>query len=312
MTADILGSLKIAVLCGGPGAEREVSLASGATVFSALRQAGLDAVKIEVPEKGHEKVVEDLDCHVAVLMLHGEFGEDGHAQEILEKKGIAFTGSDAKACAVTMDKNASKTLFRDKGIPTLPWVAASAGDDVKRMLRDAGLAAPLVVKPNSRGSSVGVSIVHDLGGLDEAVNLALSMDDKVLIEQFAEGRELTVGWLNGQLLPAIELAPDGTFYDYRAKYLSDRTKYLCPAELGEAETLVYEVAQKVIDHSLVRDLSRVDIILKEKQPYVLEINTLPGFTAHSLVPLAARTAGIAMPDLCRRLVEMAALRGNLL
>lgn len=308
-----LKQLNVAVLCGGPGPEREVSLASGDTVYSALKQNGYQVTKVEVPERGHEETVENLDCQVAVMMLHGEFGEDGHAQSLLERKGIAYTGPDAEACALAMDKDATKRLLRREGIPTADWAMIESVADIDKALGESGVTVPFVVKPNSKGSSVGISIIRDKADIVAAVEKALAVDEKVILETFIKGKELTLGWLDGSLLPIIELAPDGEFYDYNAKYISEKTLYICPAELdkGTADT-INEIGKKVFEIMSVRDLSRVDILLGPVSPMVLELNTSPGFTSHSLVPLAARTAGIDMGQLCEKLVAMAAKRGGLL
>jgi D-alanine--D-alanine ligase len=308
-----LKQLNVAVLCGGPGPEREVSLASGDTVYSALKQNGYRVVKVEVPQHGHEETVENLDCQVAVMMLHGEFGEDGHAQSILEHKGIAYTGPDAKTCALAMDKDATKRLLRSTGIPTADWAVIESVTDIDKALGVSGITVPFVVKPNSKGSSVGISIIRDASEIASAVEKALAVDEKVLLETFVQGKELTLGWLDGRLLPIIELAPDGDFYDYNAKYISEKTLYICPAELdGDTAGKINDIGKKVFEIMSVRDLSRVDILLGPVSPMVLELNTSPGFTSHSLVPLAARTAGMDMGQLCERLVAMAAKRCGLL
>lgn len=308
-----LARIKTAVLCGGPGVEREVSLNSGESVYAALAGAGFDVEKAVVPEAGFEAFLNDLDCQVAVMMLHGEFGEDGRPQALLEKRGIPFTGPDAAACRIAIDKDMSKQLFRQHSVPTADWVVVESVAEAGAKMAEAGLAAPVVVKPNSLGSSVGVAIVRAPEDLEPAVTKALAVDPRVMIEPFMPGRELTIGWLDGNLLPIIELVPDGTFYDYNAKYISDKTEYRCPAELDPGdEAASRSAAENVLKIVSARDLSRVDIILGPSGPMVLEVNTSPGFTSHSLVPLAARRAGIAMEDLCARLVEMAARRGGLL
>ena len=307
-----LAGLKAAVLCGGPGVEREVSLNSGQAVYRALHEAGFRVEKAVVPETGYKAFLEELDCQVAVMMLHGEFGEDGRSQEVLERRGIAFTGSDSRTCGLAMDKNATKLLFRRCGVPTPDWVVLDDTASALAAVKKAGMGAPLVVKPNARGSSVGVTIVRDLATLPEAVEKALAVDSLVLAERFVAGRELTVGWLDGKILPIIELAPDGTFYDYHAKYLSDKTEYRCPASLAYTElSAVRSVAENILRNIPLRDLARIDIMLGSYGPQALEVNTSPGFTSHSLVPLAASRAGIEMRELCSRLVEMAARRGGL-
>lgn len=308
-----LARLKTAVLCGGPGVEREVSLNSGASVHAALTAIGFNAEKAIVPETGYDGYLESLDCQVAVMMLHGEFGEDGRPQRLLEKRGIPFTGPTAASCEIAIDKHRTKELLRRNNVPTADWIVVSDSKGVHEKMAAAGIALPVVVKPNSRGSSVGVAIVREPDDLVPAVAATLTVDTVAMIEAFLPGRELTIGWLDGNLLPIIELSPDGIFYDYNAKYISDKTRYLCPAPLAAEETAtVNAIAEKVLEIVVVRDLSRVDIILGPSGPTVLELNTSPGFTSHSLVPLAARTAGIDMEQLCSKLVEMAARRGGLI
>lgn len=300
---------RMVVLCGGPGGEREVSLDSGRNVHEALIRAGAANDLVVVPESGAEAFLENLDCRLAVMMLHGEFGEDGGAQRILERRGIAFTGSDSRASALAMDKNASKKLFRAHGIPTPRWAEGRTPREIVARAGELGLVYPLFVKPNARGSSVGVSRVDHPADLAAAAEKALSIDTSALAEEMVIGREVTVGWLDGKALPFIELFADGQFYDYRAKYKSDATRYVCSPALapGIAEAIARFAVEAT---SLIgtRDLARVDMMLGEKGPMVLEVNTLPGFTAHSLVPMAARAAGIPLEDLCLRLVAMAAGR----
>lgn len=304
--------LTVAVLCGGPGGEREVSLASGDNVHQALLRAGLDNRLVVVPEERPEDCFEALDCRVAVMMLHGEFGEDGKAQTILEKRGIAYTGSDARACALSMDKDASKKLFVEQGIPTARWAVTDDAVTARDAVRGAGLSYPLFVKPNDRGSSVGVGKVESPDDLTAMVAETLKQSGLAIMEEMIEGRELTVGWLNGAILPAVELIADGVFYDYRAKYLSDDTRYICPADL--APSMAGEIAdhaRAVADCLAVRDLARIDIMLGENGPQVLEANALPGFTSHSLLPMAAKAAGMGMEQLCLELVAMAARRAGI-
>lgn len=300
----------VAVLCGGPGAEREVSLASGSEVHAALGRAGLEARLVTVPEKNPEDFLETLDCGLAVMMLHGEFGEDGGAQEILERRGLAYTGSGPEACRLAMDKAAVKALMRDAGVPTPRWALVRSAAEAEAGVRTAGLLYPLFVKPNSRGSSVGVTRVDSPASLAGAVERALACGCDALIEEMAAGREMTVGWLDGRVLPVIEMEAAGGFYDYHSKYESGETRYHCPADLSE------ELAEEIRVHTEeivrivgARDLARVDFILTESGPRFLELNALPGFTSHSLVPLAASRIGLPMERLCLSLVAMAAERG---
>ncbi len=302
----------VVVLCGGPGGEREVSLASGENVHLALGRAGLENLLVRVPAEEPERVLENLVCRVAVMMFHGEFGEGGAAQRILERRGIAFTGSDSRSCALTMDKNAIKELFVREGVPTARWAVGDSPERLVSAVGRAGLSYPLFAKPNFGGSSVGVSRANNPGELAKVAEAILAMDRLALAEEMVIGREMTVGWLDGRVLPIIELVADGTFYDYRAKYQSDATRYLCPADLedGLADSIRRHVA-KAVEAAGGRDLARVDLLLGADGPRFLEINSLPGFTSHSLFPLAAAKGGIPLERLCLSLVAMAAGRAGI-
>ncbi|MDR3212134.1 MAG: D-alanine--D-alanine ligase [Planctomycetota bacterium] len=310
-----LQRLKTAVLCGGPGVERAVSLESGDAVWRTLTSSGFRVTKAVLPEVGYNEYLEKLDCQVAVMMLHGEFGEDGQPQAILERRGIPFSGPDSETCRLAIDKAAVKARLDQVGVATPRWLTPDSNEtpiSLVARLEASEINPPLVVKPNSRGSSVGISIINKMSQLPAAIALAREVDEHILIEEFISGRELTIGWLDGEVLPIIELTPDGPFYDYRAKYKSDKTRYICPAHLDPLTyDKVREMTEAVLTLTRIRDISRVDIILSEKGPYALEVNTSPGFTSHSLVPLAARQAGITMAALCSRLVEMAANRAGL-
>ncbi len=300
---------RIAVLCGGPGAEREVSLNSGENAHQALIRAGLVAEKVIVPETDPESCLRALDCQVAVLMLHGEFGEDGTAQRILTERGIAFTGSEAEVCALAMDKNACKELMRKANIPTARWAVCGNAADAENAVAAAQLSYPLFVKPNSRGSSVGVTRVGTPAELAAAVEKALAEDTLALIEELVQGPELTVGWLDGKVFPVIQLSADGVFYDYHAKYISNETRYLCPAPLdAETTALVKRYAAETAALIGMRDVARVDLMLGRAGPMVLEINTLPGYTTHSLLPMAAAAARMSIEELSVRLAALAAAR----
>lgn len=304
MDMNTLGTARIAVLCGGPGVERDVSLQSGACVTEALLAAGLHAEKHVV--SGDPGDIVNLDADLAFLALHGEFGEDGTVQRLLEERGLPYTGSDPATSALAMDKHAAKRVFAKHDIPTPAGVLLRMGDTPARCVEEAGLAYPVVVKPNSRGSSVGVQIVRAPDSLAEAVAAARAIDDAVLVETFLAAREMTVGLLGGTMLPVVELRTGREFYDFEAKYLSDATEYICPAPLdaGEAER-IKEVAKRAVDALGIRDMGRVDILLAGDVPYVLEINTIPGMTSHSLLPKAGAAAGWSFPELCRRIAELA-------
>ncbi|MDR1520328.1 MAG: D-alanine--D-alanine ligase [Planctomycetota bacterium] len=299
----------VAVLCGGPGGEREVSLNSGRNAHQALLRAGVDSRLVVVPAESPEETLESLSCRVAVLMLHGRFGEDGTAQRILERRGVVFTGSDSAAAALAMDKAAAKGIFRRNDIPTPNWAVGDSLERLVEAVEEARLSYPLFVKPNSGGSSVGVSPVWRPEYLPAAARLALADDCLALAEEMVVGRELTVGWLDGEILPIIELRADGIFYDYRAKYLSEATRYACPADLPERIAAeVGRVADLAIRALGTRDIGRADIMLGPGGPMILEVNALPGFTSHSLVPMAAGASGMSLENLCLRLVGLAGMR----
>ncbi len=297
--------LKIAVLMGGPSAEREISLKSGTAVVNALATTGAKIVPVDVPET---KFSIPTDVDVAFVALHGTFGEDGTLQRMLEDSGIAYTGSGPEASARAFDKIAAKTEFLAVGIPTPKYeIFDRAQTDLRRL---ALLGFPLVVKPSRQGSSVGVSVVQEETDLEEACQIAWHYDDRLLIEQFIGGRELTVGIVDGHALPVIEIHPKHDFFTYEAKYTKGQTDYLVPAPLDiKIEAQVKKLALRAYDCLGCRDLARVDLILAENnEVFVLEVNTIPGFTETSLVPQAARAAGIEFPDLCVRLVQMALAR----
>ncbi|MDR3078036.1 MAG: D-alanine--D-alanine ligase [Planctomycetota bacterium] len=301
----------VAVLCGGPGGEREVSLASGENVHQALLRAGLINDLVALPAENPEAVLEKLSCRVAVMMLHGRFGEDGAAQRILERRGIVFTGSDSRAAALSMDKNAAKLVFASHGIPTPAWATGGSRDGLAKAIGEKRLSYPLFVKPNSGGSSVGASRVEGPEALPAAAAAALRHDRLILAEELVTGRELTVGWLDGHLLPIIELSADGEFYDYQAKYHSDATRYVCPAALPEGTAAAVRQGSAAAIRAIgLRDIGRADLILGPDGPMFLEVNALPGFTSHSLIPMAARAEGMAMEELCLRLAKLAAARSE--
>lgn len=299
----------IAVLCGGPGAEREVSLASGREVHAALTGAGLENRLLIVPEKNADDFLERLDCGLAVMMLHGRFGEGGTAQRILERRGIAYSGSAPEACRLSMDKAAAKTLLREAGCPTPDWAVADSAEAAEEAVRAAGLRYPLFVKPNFGGSSVGVSRVDSPLALKAAVSMALACGGPAVIEELVLGREMTAGWLDGRLLPLVEIETDRLFYDYHSKYESESTRYHCPADVeGAMRARVEEVVSKAVELMGARDLAAVDFILTEDGPMLLELNSLPGFTGRSLLPMAASSAGIGKERLSLSLAAMAAER----
>jgi len=297
--------LKIAVLMGGPSAEREVSLRSGTAVANALVATGANVLPIDIKD-GAFTIPTDVD--VAFVALHGTFGEDGTLQQMLENSGVTYTGSGPQASARAFDKIAAKQEFLAAGIPTPKYeVVDRMHVDSHRLTQ---LDFPLVVKPARQGSSVGISIVHEEAEMDGACQIAWEYGDQLLAEEYIPGRELTVGIFDGRALPVVEIKPKHGFFTYDAKYTKGQTDYLVPAPLDPAtESRAKLLALSAHDRLGCRDFSRVDLILSETgELFVLEVNTIPGFTETSLVPKAAREAGIEFTDLCARLVQMALAR----
>ncbi len=289
---------RVAVLKGGPSAEREVSLASGAAVAGALRERGYDVTEVDVADTA---VKLPADVEAVFIALHGTFGEDGGVQAILEARGIPFTGSGSAASRAAFDKTASKRVFEKFGIATARYEVLARGQ--RRTLR-----LPVVVKPPRQGSSIGLSKVFEEEQWAPAVEAALAHDREVLVEAFIPGAELTVGIVGDQVLPVVEIrAPDG-YYDYKAKYTKGLTEYLVPAPLAAEETRrCQELAWRTFTALGCRGMGRVDIrMTPEGHAYVLEMNTIPGFTETSLLPKAARAAGLEFPALCDKILNLAA------
>ena len=288
---------KIAVLKGGPSAEREVSLASGAAVAKALRSLDYDVAELDVT--GYE-VDLPRGCEAVFIALHGAFGEDGQLQALLEQRAMPFTGSGSQSSRWSFDKVASKRIFEQHGIATPRYEVLPPGG-----VRT--LPLPVVVKPPRQGSSIGISKVFDEAEWPEAMNKALALDTEVLVERFIEGAELTVGVVGDQVLPVVEIrAPQG-YYDYRAKYTKGLTEYLVPAPLdADATRACQALAWRAFQALSCRGLGRVDIrMTPEGHPFVLELNSIPGFTETSLLPKAARAVGLEFPALCDRILQLA-------
>jgi D-alanine-D-alanine ligase len=289
---------RIAVLKGGPSAEREVSLASGAAVARALRARGYDVVEVDVTD-----AVLDLppDVDAVFIALHGAFGEDGGVQAILEARGIPYTGSGPTASRLAFDKIESKKVFERAGISTARY-------EVLRRGQPRTLRLPVVVKPPRQGSSIGLAKVFDESQWDSALETAFAYDSEVLVEAYIPGVELTVGIVGDQVLPVVEIrAPEGC-YDYKAKYTKGLTEYLVPASLSVDDTRrCQELAWQAYTALGCRGMGRVDLrMTPEGHAYVLEMNTIPGFTEMSLLPKAARAAGIEFPELCDKILKLAA------
>ena len=301
--------MKVAVLAGGIGAERQISILSGKCVSEALEQAGFEVVTSDIRPDCLD-ILDDESIDVFFPALHGEFGEDGRIQRILEDRSLIFTGSDSASSELAFDKIASKKLFDDAGITTPAAVEFGSETDLRSLeekLRS--FTGGYVVKPVKQGSSVGISIVSSAKEAIAAATKTLAEFGDCMIEAFIAGREVTVGILDGRALPIIEVRPRSGFYDYHAKYVDDHTEYLFGTITDPAVAAgVSKAAIDCFEALGCRHFSRVDFVLKDDRiAYVLEANTIPGFTSHSLLPKAAARAGISMSDLCSRIVEAAQL-----
>jgi D-alanine-D-alanine ligase len=294
--------MKVAVLLGGRSAEREVSLKSGAMILAALRARGVDAHAFDPKDQDLQDLI-DGRYERAFIALHGRFGEDGTLQGALEWLGIPYTGSGVLASALAMDKLRTKLLWHACGLPTPPHEMLEAQSDLKAVAARLGL--PLMVKPVNEGSSVGMSKVRAAGALEEAYALAVNYDRAVMAERFIDGQELTAGILGEQVLPLIRLETPREFYDYQAKYVADDTRYLIPCGLPAArEREVQALCLRAFRALGCSGWGRVDLMLDVAgAPWLLEVNTAPGMTDHSLVPMAARAAGLSYEDLCLRILE---------
>ena len=293
---------KVAVLLGGKSAERDVSLKSGGMVLKALRARGVDAHAFD-PKERDFAALEKERFEQVFIALHGRFGEDGTVQGILEWLGIPYTGSGVLASALAMDKLRTKRIWQAEALPTPPYAVLDKDSDLRAVIKKLGL--PLMVKPASEGSSIGMSKVRVAGALDEAYALAANYDRVVIAEKFVEGTELTVGILGEQVLPIIKLETPRDFYDYEAKYLADDTRYLIPSGLSaKKESEIQALCLKAFRTLACQGWGRVDLMLnKQGRPYLLEVNTSPGMTDHSLVPMAARAVGLSYEDLCVKILE---------
>src|SRR5258705_742634 len=295
---------KVAVLLGGKSAEREVSLKSGGMVLAALRKKGVDAHAFDPSEKGLDALLKQKFERVFIA-LHGRFGEDGTIQGILEWLGIPYTGSGVLASALAMNKLRAKLLWQASGLPTPLYEIVGKDSSWQKVAERLGL--PIMVKPANEGSSIGMSKVRTVDALDEAYALAANYDSVVMMEKFIEGIELTGAILGHQALPLIKLETPRDFYDYQAKYIADDTVYTVPCGLPLAkERELRSLCLRAFRSLGCSGWWRVDLMLdKAGAPYLLEGNTSPGMTDHSLVPMAARATGMPYEDLCVKILESA-------
>ncbi len=291
---------------GGPGSEREVSLATGRGVAKALRSLGVEVIEIDVRDENFQ-LPGDVD--LAFITIHGTFGEDGQIQKILECRGIAYTGDGVSASEIAFDKIRTKQKFQEHGVTTPPW-------EVIHSAQRPTIPLPIVVKTPRQGSTVGVVIVKNENELESAIDEALKYDRDLLIEKFVAGRELTIGVLGEQALPILEIIPKGGFYDFNSKYpflnpqAGGGAEHVCPANIDAAKTKqIQQLALRAFQAAGLQVYARVDAILSDDgEAFVLEVNTIPGMTETSLLPEAAAAAGIPYPDLCARIIALSQLR----
>ncbi len=290
---------------GGLSPERKVSLTSGQEIFNALKSKGLNATLVDVDHNIGASLAE-RKIDLAWIALHGTFGEDGTIQGILEYLKIPYTGSGVLGSAVAYNKVVSKEIFMERGIPTALYQVIHAEDRNRVMPK---LDFPVVVKPSDQGSSIGVSIVRSESKWETALDLAFDVSEEILIEKYIAGKLLAVGMNGPQPMPIVEIVPKSGFYDYEAKYTAGKTDYVCPAELTpEAVDRCNDTAVRVFKALKGRGFPRVDLILDENgTPYVLEMNTIPGMTPTSLLPMAARKAGLEFDELVIEILKRAQL-----
>lgn len=297
---------KVAVLFGGTSAEREVSLKSGQAVLKALLAKGVNAYGIDTQDYSIMQLKDD-GFTKAFIALHGRGGEDGITQAILTYQNIPYTGSDVLSSALTMDKLKTKQVWQSSNLPIADYVMVEKDQpyDVEKIVDQLGL--PLFVKPSHEGSSVGMSRVNAPQELKQALNQAFQYDNAVMVESFLSGAEYTVAIVGEEVLPSIRIKPSATFYDYNAKYLSDETQYFCPSGLVfEQEQALRSLALRAYQAVGCRGWGRVDVMFNDEgKPHLLEVNTAPGMTNHSLVPMAAKQYGWSFDDLVYQILLLA-------
>lgn len=297
---------KVAVLFGGTSAEREVSIKSGHAVLAGLLTGGVDAHPIDTKDHSITQLKEQ-GFTKAFVILHGRGGEDGIVQAILTYQNIPYTGSDVLSSALTMDKLKTKLVWQSLGLPVANYVMVDKSQSIDIGAIVSKLGLPLFVKPSHEGSSVGMTKVNQASELEAALNVAFKYDSEVMVESFLSGPEFTVAIVGDDVLPSIYIKPATTFYDYDAKYLSNETQYFCPSGLQEdKEQQIRQLALKAYKAVGCRGWGRVDIMFDANQnPYLLEVNTAPGMTDHSLVPMAAKQKGWSFSDLVCRILGLA-------
>ena len=289
---------KIAVLMGGPGEEKDVSLKSGEAIKKALNHNGYDVTSIILDTKLEKLVKELLSVDLVFLGLHGNIGENGTIQGFLDALGIIYTGSGPLSSAICMDKNISKIIAKNNGIMTPKWNLCNT------VIHDAKMNYPVIVKPNGQGSTVGLQIAHNESELKPALEYAFNYDNSVLVEEYIQGRELTVMLIDGKAQPVCEIIPSHEFYDYECKYTAGMSKYICPAEIDDnISNYVKKISENLFDLLKCENYSRADFRMDDQNKFwFLEMNTLPGMTDTSLAPISALAAGISFNELIDKIV----------
>lgn len=340
--------MRVVVLMGGPSAEREISLRTGAAVAEALRRLGHEVTPVDpapegfLSDKGGDgafggqgvaglirppkpdpgtacplgflaftALPEVTGCDAVFVALHGEAGEDGKIQAVLDLAGLPYTGSGVRASALAMDKDKSKQIFRHQRIPTPDWLCYSASSAPDRGEMEAIGSFPVVVKPNDQGSTIGLTVVEKPEGLSDAFLRSGAYSEEIIVEKYIPGRELTVSVLDGEALPLVEIIPEGGLYDYTRKYVKGKSRYVVPAKLDPDLALqVQDLGLRSFEALGCRGFGRVDFRLSpEGEPYCLEVNTVPGMTETSLVPMAAAAVGVTFDQLVERILASAAADG---
>jgi len=308
-----LDNILVGILEGGISEEREISHLSAENVYWALRRQGIKSVRLDINTDDKERIkriLSESKIDVVFIALHGRFGEDGRIQTILEELKVPYTGSAPYPSYLAMNKIASKRVFLKNRIPTPPFFVL----DRKKLPQEFNISFPLVVKPYFSGSSIGVSIIREEEEFEEALEKAFRWGEKVIVERYIEGKELTVGILEDKPLGVVEIVYQKDFFDFYTKYEDEKVSFLAPAKLEEK---IYKRVQEIafLAHKSLgcRDFSRIDIRLdRENNPFVLEVNSIPGLTSHSLLPLSAKCCGIEFDELIRRMIVLALSRGSYL
>ena len=299
---------RVGVFFGGLSSEPDISLKSGEAVFAALIKEGIDVRRIDLTTENPEElrgIIREAAIDVAFIAMHGRFGEDGKLQAMLGDMGIDYIGSDSLASVLAMNKIAAKKVFEGNNIPVSAYIVLNRAREYDFENED--FSFPLVVKPNSQGSSIGITFVEKANEIDHALRLAFRYDDDIIVEKYIKGRELTVSILGERALEPIEILPKNQFFDFQAKYNKGLTEYKMPASIdADLRKRIQYLSLKAHKVLGCRHFSRVDLLLdKDNNPFILELNTIPGFTSTSLLPMAASFEGITFPQLCIKLLRLA-------